>query len=106
MPQQDSNRWVKSTANELNNLLQVISESSQQLEQLCPSTTETDKYFAILRSGLERAIKVTQIMVDRAGGISAEAAEAPVRSLPSICQPRQHPGRWKSTIPTVRGNSS
>ena len=27
-------RWVKSTANELNNLLQVISESSQVLEMI------------------------------------------------------------------------
>ena len=32
-------RWVKSTANELNNLLQVISESSQVLENLVPGAT-------------------------------------------------------------------
>lgn len=88
MPQPDEIRWVKSTANELNNLLQVISESSLQLENLCVSTTETDKYFAILRNGLERATQVTRIMVDRVGGYTPESAAAPIQpdiaAVPSI----------------------
>src|SRR5436190_18450196 len=65
-------RWVKSTANELNNLLQVISESSQVLETLCDTTADSDKYFAILRNGVDRAAKVTRMMVERVGGYSAE----------------------------------
>jgi CheY-like chemotaxis protein len=63
-------RWVKSTANELNNLLQVISESSEMLETLCVGTSDTEKYFAMLRNAVERGAKVTQLMVDRVGGMS------------------------------------
>src|SRR5436190_22763358 len=65
-------RWVKSTANELNNLLQVISESSQVLESLCDTTADSDRYFAILRNGVDRAAKVTRMMVERVGGYSLE----------------------------------
>jgi CheY-like chemotaxis protein len=65
--------WVKSTANELNNLLQVISESSQVLERLCGSA-DGENYFAILRNGVERAVKVTRVMMDRVGGFNAEPA--------------------------------
>lgn len=71
-------RWVKSTANELNNLLQVISESSQVLEMIQTPTADSEKYFAILRSGIDRAASVTRVMVDRVGGYSADpAAPAP-----------------------------
>ncbi|MEI9894773.1 MAG: hypothetical protein WDN28_13020 [Chthoniobacter sp.] len=50
MPGSDEIQWVKATANELNNLLQVISESSQVLETLCAESPDSEKYFAILRS--------------------------------------------------------
>jgi len=67
-------RWVKSTANELNNLIQVISESSQMLENLCAPTYESDKYFGMLQNAVERATKVTRLMVDRVGGYATDAA--------------------------------
>jgi len=67
-------RWVKSTANELNNLLQVISESSQMLENLCEPTYDSDKYFGMLQSAIERATKVTRLMVDRVGGYAADGS--------------------------------
>ena len=66
-------RWVKSTANELNNLLQVMSESSQVLETMCDGTADTEKYFGILRNGVDRAAKVTRMMVERVGGYSLDA---------------------------------
>src|SRR6266567_1411040 len=69
-------QWVKATANELNNLLQVISESSQVLETICAESPDTEKYFAILRSGVERATKVTRVMVDRVGGYQADGGTA------------------------------
>ncbi|MEO7318173.1 MAG: response regulator, partial [Chthoniobacteraceae bacterium] len=69
-------RWVKSTANELNNLLQVISESSQFLETIQISSADSEKYFGILRSGIERAASVTKVMVDRVGGYSADPIPA------------------------------
>jgi len=81
MPNSEDTSWVKATANELNNLLQVISESSQVLESICDSTSDTEKYFAILRNGVERAAKVTQIMVDRAGGQGTESP-IPVPAAP------------------------
>lgn len=71
MPEPDNMQWIKSTANELNNFLQLISESSQVLEALCKDTPDAAKYFAILRNGVDRATKTTQLMVDRIGGISA-----------------------------------
>jgi len=93
MPGSDDIQWVKSTANELNNLLQVISESSQVLETICVESPDTEKYFAILRSGVERATKVTRMMVDRVGGYQAEAVPpskpepAPPTAMPSPPQP-------------------
>ena len=64
----DDIAWIKATTNELNNLLQVISESGEVIESLSPKTEETGKYFAILRNGLERAAKVAGSMADRVGG--------------------------------------
>lgn len=69
-------RWVKSTANELNNLLQVISESGQMLESLCNPNYDSDKYFGMLHTAIERATKVTRLMVDRVGGYAVEGAAA------------------------------
>jgi len=60
-------RWVKSTANELNNLLQVITESTQFLEAHTQSNSDTQKYFDILRNGVERAAQVTRLMQERVG---------------------------------------
>src|SRR4051794_38432798 len=89
MPDSEDIHWVKATANELNNLLQVISESSQVLEKICTETTDSEKYFAILRNGVERATRVTQMMVDRVGGHRSEASPivAPVVAPPPAVKP-------------------
>jgi CheY-like chemotaxis protein len=71
-------RWIKATTNELNNLLQVISESGEVLESCCDETAETAKYFAILRSGIDRATKVAVAMADRVGGSGGEGLALPV----------------------------
>src|SRR6188474_2116918 len=76
MADSEENRWVKSTANELNNLLQVISESSQMLETLCQGNIDTDRYFTMMRSAVERAANVTRGMIDRVGGVSGGGREA------------------------------
>jgi CheY-like chemotaxis protein len=82
MPDSPEKQWVKATAKELNNLLQVISNSSQMLETLCARLPETEKYFTILRSGVERATKVTQLMSDRMGGMAPEPA--PASEVPAL----------------------
>jgi CheY-like chemotaxis protein len=79
-------RWVKSTANELNNLLQVITDSSQVLEGLCAGNTQTESYFAILRNGVDRAAKVTRMMVDRVGGTAAP--DSPATPAPPVVPAR------------------
>ncbi|MEA3208384.1 MAG: two-component system, cell cycle sensor histidine kinase and response regulator CckA [Chthoniobacter sp.] len=85
MADPEEQKWVRATANELNNLLQVISNSSQMIETLCPPTPEAERYFAILRSGVDRATQATQLMVNRVGGTTRHhdpAAPAP-RTAPS-----------------------
>ena len=76
MSDAEESRWIKSTANELNNLLQVITESSQMLETLCQGTIDTDRYFVMLRSAVDRAAKVTQVMIDRVGGVPGRSEES------------------------------
>ena len=71
----DEIRWLKSTANELNNLLQVISESSQFLEGIQVFSADSVKYFGILRGGIDRAGKVTRMIIDHAGGSTVDATE-------------------------------
>src|SRR3954469_3825030 len=91
--------WVKSTANELNNLLQVISESSQVLESISGDTPDSAKYFAILRNGVERATRVTRMMVEKAGGYSSEASPAPV--LPPAPEAAAARPVAKPVVPTL-----
>ena len=77
--------WIKATTNELNNLLQVISESGQVLESLCAETEETEKYFGILRNGVARAAKVAASMAERVGGSSPSYAALPASgALPAV----------------------
>jgi len=87
MLDQEEIRWVKSTANELNNLLQVISESSQVIENLCGSTPDADKYFGILRNGVDRAARVTQLMITRVGGYNS----GPSVAMPGVTTPAVQP---------------
>jgi CheY-like chemotaxis protein len=87
MPDSEDIHWVKATANELNNLIQVISESSQVLEKICTESPDTEKYFAILRNGVERATRVTQMMVDRVGGHRPDAGVAAPVPPPAVNPP-------------------
>jgi len=59
-------RWLKSSANELNNLLQVIAESCRQIEIVSRQNPETQKYFDFLNQSVARAAKATDEMLARA----------------------------------------
>lgn len=81
----DEIRWVKSLANEMNNLLQVISEATQLLDQHCEQTADTARYRDMVRSALARSTQVTESMLERAGekvspAFRVVAASAPQRS--------------------------
>src|SRR3954447_8758984 len=78
MPGADDLSWVKATANELNNLLQLISESGQSLERFLPPTGDAEKYLEILRSSTARAIRVTESIAAHANRrIDPAAVAAP-----------------------------
>src|ERR1044071_5204569 len=89
--------WVKSTTNELNNLLQVITESSQFLEKMYGGDANTQKYFEIIRNGVERASLVTRQMLDRAG----EAARGEASPAPEKTRLDLHPAAEKSQRPAA-----
>jgi CheY-like chemotaxis protein len=84
---EDEHLWMKATANELNNLLQVISESGQSLGSLAAQHPDAERYVSILRAAVERAIGVSRTMTERIGGFEATVvappAAVPERTLPS-----------------------
>jgi CheY-like chemotaxis protein len=96
-------RWVKSTANELNNLLQVITDSTQVLERLCKGNPDTESYFAILRNGVDRAAKVTRMMVDRVGGTAAPEAPTTPAVVPAASPSEEHASEDGVEIHNPRG---
>lgn len=75
--------WLKATTNELNNLLQVISESSNMLAPKDDAMGEGAKYFSILRHGIERATSVARSMAERLG--AADAGN--VLRMPGMAEP-------------------
>ena len=67
-------QWLQTAANDLNNLLQVISESSKAVQPMCEASPEGIRYFAFLRSSLDRAKDVTTQLSTRLGGHRLPAA--------------------------------
>jgi CheY-like chemotaxis protein len=90
MPSPEELRWIKATANELNNLLQIISESGQALDRFLSTDPEADKFSSILRTSTERAKIVVQSIANRADqgpdhGFSAAATRIfPADRMPAI----------------------
>ena len=92
MASDSENAWLQTAANDLNNLLQVISESSSILEPMCESRPEGMRYFAFLRTSLDRAKNVTAQMAARLGGHQQHAAESSGATAPPavVQQPARH----------------
>ena len=88
MPAEHDNQWLHSTVNELNNLLQVIAESSRALEPICESSPEGMRYFAFLRNGLDRAKQVTSQLAGKLGGQTAPPMPEPKRE-PATAAPNR-----------------
>ena len=55
-------------ASELNNLIQIISGTSELIENIWEGTEGSDKYFAMLRASIARAEQVTAELVAQANG--------------------------------------
>ncbi len=75
MPAEPDTQWLHAAANDLNNLLQVISESATALEPICGASLEGMRYFAFLKTSVERAKQVTAQMATRLGGQPIPMAE-------------------------------
>jgi CheY-like chemotaxis protein len=69
MADPDDIRWLRESANDLNNLLQVIGESTHMLEPICQQHFEAAKYLNYIRESLIRAKTVTGQMASRLGGL-------------------------------------
>jgi CheY-like chemotaxis protein len=80
MPGAEELRWIKATANDLNNSLQVITESAEELEKAIRGNAEAERFLSILKSGVARAIQTTRTIVSRGGG---EPTEAKVQEAPA-----------------------
>lgn len=83
MPDADDTAWIKATTNELNNLLQLISETSKVLAPTGDETGEAAKYYAILRHAIERAIGLAQSLAERGGAVTGENL-LPATPMPDI----------------------
>src|SRR5579862_8963541 len=68
MPSSEELQWVKATANELNNLLQVITESSQFLQRFTGGNPEAARYYDMMRSAVDRAAQLSKTMLERSMG--------------------------------------
>lgn len=82
MSNDDQIKWLRATANDLNNLIQVISESSKALKPLCEKDTEALRYYSFLSGGLERAQKVTAQMAEKLGGLTIQSFIEPAPPAP------------------------
>jgi CheY-like chemotaxis protein len=85
MLEAEDKRWIQSTANELNNLFQAMSESARLIRNYVHETDDSQKYFDILRSSIQRAASVTKTLHERASGfvpVPAAQASAPQPAVP------------------------
>jgi CheY-like chemotaxis protein len=71
---------------ELNNLLEIISGTSAAIENIWDGNNESQKYFDMLRSSVDRAAKVTAQMVEHAGGTDKKVLFHP--ELASFAKPK------------------
>ena len=70
-PDSNSSTSVKSTTDatsELNNLLEIISGTSAAIENIWDGAKESQKYFDMLRTSIDRAARVTAQLAVHAGG--------------------------------------
>ena len=74
------------TASELNNVLQIISGTTELMENIWGDRDASGKYFAMLRAGIERAEEIAGQLVRQAGGTNQKILLHP--DLAAWAQPR------------------
>lgn len=68
---------ARRVASELNNLIQIISGTSELIENIWEGTEGSEKYFAMLRASIVRAEQMTAQLVRQAGGASGKIVLRP-----------------------------
>lgn len=104
MPGSDDDlQWIKATTNELNNLLQVITEASQFLQRFSAGNPEALRYAEMLRSATERATRLSRAMTDRLNQAQSSSFQMPQFS--AGIHPFPMPGQFsQSTTPEPQPN--
>lgn len=74
--------WLKSTANELNNLLQVISDSVELMATLREGDPERARCVDMVYASVHRAARITGHLLGRAGEYEQEAVHPPSPTKP------------------------
>jgi CheY-like chemotaxis protein len=77
---------VSKAASELNNLLQIISGTSAEMENLWEGSEGSEKYLNMLRQSIERAESVAAQLAEEAGGAQEKVLMHP--ELSSFIKPR------------------
>jgi CheY-like chemotaxis protein len=66
----DELRWLCTTVNDLNNLLQIVSKTSDSLQPLCEVNPDGIKNFSFLKKSMERADGIIAQLGAHLGGIA------------------------------------
>lgn len=88
---------VPATASELNNLLQIVSDTVAMLENTWEGTPDSQRYFDMLRKSVDRAAKVTSQLVQHVGGTEKKILMHPAlngaASAPALARSLLHVSR-------------
>ena len=74
---------VPAAASELNNLIQIVSDTVAMLENIWEGAPESEKYFDMLRKSVDRAAKVTAQLVQHVGGTEKKILMHPALNEPA-----------------------
>jgi CheY-like chemotaxis protein len=93
----DSQQIVPAAASELNNLIQIISDTVTMLQNIWEGPPDSQRYFEMLRKSVDRAAKVTAQLVQHMGG-----TEKKILMHPALNQPATAPGAARSPLHVSR----
>ena len=95
----DSQQIVPAAASELNNLIQIISDTVTMLQNIWEGPPDSQRYFEMLRKSVDRAAKVTAQLVQHMGGTEKKILMHPaLPDHPCMCRA----AFWWSTTTSIR----
>ena len=88
----DPEQIVPAAASELNNLIQIVSDTVAMLENIWEGAPESERYFEMLRKSVDRAAKVTAQLVQHVGGTEKKILMHPALNEPAAVPPPARSG--------------